>query len=99
MAPKMIVLAGPPGSGKSTLYPVASFGVAYFNADDRAAELSGGSYIGISNEIRKTVNREFEGFILRSIEHRISFAIEPLFVATSLSSRRAWRNRLDLRSR
>ena len=50
MAPRMIVVAGPPGSGKSSLYPLSSFNVEYFNADDRAAELNGGSYIGISNE-------------------------------------------------
>ena len=76
MAPRMIVVAGPPGSGKSSLYPLSSFKVAYFNADDRAAKLNGGSYIGISNEIRKIVNREFEAFILGSIERRESFAIE-----------------------
>jgi predicted ABC-type ATPase len=76
MIPRMIVVAGPPGSGKSTLYPVSSFGVSYFNADDRAAELNGGSHVGISTEIRKIVNREFEAFVLGSIEKRASFAIE-----------------------
>jgi predicted ABC-type ATPase len=76
MIPRMIVVAGPPGSGKSTLYPVSSFGVSYFNADDRAAELNGGSYVSISNEIRNIVNRKFEAFVLGSIEKRISFAIE-----------------------
>lgn len=70
MIPRVIVVAGPPGSGKSTLYPVSSFGVSYFNADDRAAELNGGSYVGISNEIRKIVNLEFEACVLRSIETR-----------------------------
>jgi hypothetical protein len=39
----MIVVAGPPGGGKSSAFPVSSFGVAYFNADDRAAELNRGS--------------------------------------------------------
>ena len=72
----MVVVAGPPGSGKSTLYPVSSFGVASFNADDRAAELNGGSYLGISNEIRKIGNREFEAFIQERIARRESFAIE-----------------------
>jgi predicted ABC-type ATPase len=72
----MIVVAGPPGSGKSTLYPVSSFGVSYFNADDRGAELNGGSYLSISNEIRRIVNREFEAFVLGSIEKHTSFAIE-----------------------
>ena len=76
MIPRMIVVAGPPGSGKSTLYPVSSFGVSYFNADDRAAELNGGSYVSISNEIRKMVNCEFEAFVVGSIDNRSSFAIE-----------------------
>lgn len=70
------MVAGPPGSGKSTLYPVSSFGFSCFNADDRAAELNGGSYVSISNEIRKIVNREFEAFVLGSIEQHTSFAIE-----------------------
>jgi len=72
----MIVVAGPPGSGKSSLYPLSAFNVAYFNADDRAAELNGGSYISISSKIRTIVNTEFEAFIRESIEHRASFAIE-----------------------
>src|SRR5580658_36834 len=76
MIPTMIVVAGPPGSGKSTLYPVSSFGVSYFNADDRAAELNGGSYVSISDEIRRTVESEFEAFVLGSIDKRTSFAIE-----------------------
>ena len=76
MIPKMIVIAGPPGSGKSSIFPVSGFGVAHFNADDRAASHNGGSYIGISNQIRQAVNREFEGFVLDNIEARTSFAIE-----------------------
>ena len=76
MVPRMIVTAGPPGSGKSSIFPVTSFGVAHFNADDRAAELNGGSYIGIPKEIRQTVNREFEAFVSRCIQWRTSFAIE-----------------------
>jgi predicted ABC-type ATPase len=74
--PRMIVVAGPPGSGKSSAFPVSTFGVAYFNADDRAAELNGGSYFGIPNTLRATVNREFEAFVLNSIARNESFAIE-----------------------
>ena len=74
--PRMIVVAGPPGSGKSSAFPVSSFGVAYFNADDRAAELNGGSYFGIPKHIRENVNREFEAFVLNSIARNESFAIE-----------------------
>jgi hypothetical protein len=29
----MIVVAGPPGSGKSAAFPVSGFGVAFFNED------------------------------------------------------------------
>lgn len=76
MAPRMIIVAGPPGGGKSSLFPVSGFGVPYFNADDRAAELNGGSLIGISRQIRAAVNREFQTFILDSIDRRTSFAIE-----------------------
>ena len=41
-----------------------------------AAKYHGGSYVGISNQIRQAVNREFEGFVLNCIEARTSFAIE-----------------------
>ncbi len=37
MRPVMVVIAGPPGSGKSTAFPVRESGVDYFNADDVAA--------------------------------------------------------------
>lgn len=76
MPPRMFVVAGPPGSGKSTFFPVSSFGVAHFNADDRAAELNGGSYCSIPQRVRAEVNHEFEVFIHANIESRTSFAIE-----------------------
>jgi predicted ABC-type ATPase len=56
----MIVVAGPPGSGKSTAFPVSGFGVACFNADDRAAVL----------------NRGYPRFVIDCIQRRQSFAIE-----------------------
>lgn len=76
MPPKMIVVAGPPGSGKSSIFPLSNFGVAWFNADDRAAELNGGSYVGISRHTREIVNRQFEEFVFVCVERRTSFAIE-----------------------
>lgn len=75
-SPRLIVVAGPPGSGKTSLFPLHQFGVASFNADDVAASLNGGSYAGISTEIRKETNRRFEAFIDRHIETGESFAFE-----------------------
>ena len=76
MNPRMIVVAGPPGSGKSTAFPVSCFGVAFFNADDRAATLNNGSYAGISKQLRQQVNQEYEEFVHGCIDRRESFAIE-----------------------
>ncbi len=76
MRPRMVVIAGPPGSGKSVAFPVHSFGIDSFNADDRSAELNNGSYRGIPLEIRSVVNREFERFVEDHIRSHKSFAIE-----------------------
>jgi len=76
MLPRMIVVAGPPGSGKSSAFPVSAFGVA--------AELNGGSYHGISSKIRQTVNREFETFIHTQIARRAmaaGYVIEMRYLA------------------
>ena len=72
----MFVVAGPPGSGKSTVFPVSGFGVDFFNADDRAAALNGGSYIDIPRVIRDQVNQLFERFVMDHIERRVSCAFE-----------------------
>lgn len=74
--PRMIVVAGPPGSGKSTVSPLPSFEIDFFNADDRAAELNGGSYRKISKHLRSQVNLEFQEWIIRHISAERSFAIE-----------------------
>ena len=72
----MIVVAGPPGGGKSTVFPVNAFGFDFFNADDRAASLNEGSYRGIPPSIRAQVNKEFEAFVEEHIRASKSFAFE-----------------------
>ncbi len=72
----MIVIADPPGSGKSSRFPLSAFGVEWFNADNRAAELNFGSFRKISGEIRTQVNIEFQRWILDHIAARRSFALE-----------------------
>jgi predicted ABC-type ATPase len=87
----MYIVAGPPGSGKSEAFKVRDFGVEFFNADDRAAELNGGSYHKIPLEIRAKANREFETFIESHIERRKSFALETTLrtIVTFDQARRA----------
>jgi hypothetical protein len=63
----MVVIAGPPGSRKSTFFPVSDLGLDSFNADDRAATLNGGSYQNISLDIRARVGKEFEDFVAARI--------------------------------
>lgn len=63
----MVVVAGPSGSGKTSRFPLAKFGVDYFNADNRAAELNAESFHGISKEIRSQVNLEFQRWILGQV--------------------------------
>jgi predicted ABC-type ATPase len=72
----MTVVAGPPGSGKSSRVPLSSFHIDWFNADDRAAELNFGSFHKIPAEIRAKVNLEFQQWILNHIRDGQSFAIE-----------------------
>lgn len=72
----MTIVAGPPGSGKSSRFPLSSFHVDWFNADDRAAELNFGSFRKIPAEIRANVSLEFQEWVLDHISSHRSFAIE-----------------------
>src|SRR5208283_4478089 len=76
MPPRMFIVAGPPGGGKSKAFPVSGFGVDFFNADDYAAALNRGSYRNITREIRSQVNLLFESFVLDHIRRQASCAFE-----------------------
>jgi predicted ABC-type ATPase len=80
----MVVVAGPSGSGKSAHFPVRGIGIAYFNVDDRCAELNNGSYRAIPQHVREQAQRECEEFVSASTLNLASFAVE-----TTLRSRAA----------
>ena len=61
--PRMIVVAGPPGSGKTRYLPVSAFGIDWFNIDDRCAQILG-SYRAIPRHVRRAVAAECERFVL-----------------------------------
>jgi predicted ABC-type ATPase len=71
----MIVVAGPPGSGKTSAFPVTALGIDAFNIDDRCAQLLG-SYRSISREVRRAVAAECEQFVLGHIQAGDDFAVE-----------------------
>jgi len=56
----MIVVAGPPGSGKTSSFPVTAFGVDGFNIDDRCAQILG-SYRAIPRHVRRAVAKSASG--------------------------------------
>lgn len=74
----MFIVAGPPGGGKSSLFPLLDFADRAFNADDRAAELNAGSYESIPLAVRAIVNRDFEAFVHMNIRAGTSFALETI---------------------
>jgi predicted ABC-type ATPase len=82
LAPEMFIIAGPPGAGKSSVFPLRDFADRVFNADDRAAELNAGSYRMIPLNVRRLVNQEFEGFVHKSIAAGRSFALETTLRST-----------------
>ncbi|HEY1537248.1 MAG TPA: hypothetical protein VGF76_24675 [Polyangiaceae bacterium] len=78
----MIVVAGPPGSGKTRSFPVSAFGVDGFNIDDRCAQVLG-SYRAIPRDVRRAVAKECERFVLDHIERARSFAVETTLRTTA----------------
>jgi len=74
VTPVFIVIAGPPGSGKSSVVKCDP-GVDYFNNDDKAKELTG-SYKGITPEVRKKVGKLCENFVHEHIKEKKSFCTE-----------------------
>lgn len=72
----MIIVAGPPGGGKSTHFAVRTTGVDSYNSDDRAAQLNAGSYHQIPVDIRTAAGQQLQQFIESHIEARVSFAFE-----------------------
>ena len=74
--PVMFVVAGPSGSGKTSAFPGSKFGCDYFNADDFAAHLNGGPYVGIPKSIRSIVAPICEKFIQDHIADGKDFATE-----------------------
>lgn len=78
----MFVVAGPPGSGKTTAFPVTSFGVDAFNIDDRCAQVLG-SYRAIPRNIRRAVATECESFVNEHIANGRSFAVETTLRTTA----------------
>ena len=87
---RMIVIAGPPGGGKSSIFPLAKLGTKHFNADDHAAELNGGSYLRIPTHIRETVNREFEASYpiafrsVKALRSKQPFAVRSRLIRRSM---------------
>ncbi len=78
----MFIVAGPPGAGKSSLFPLINFADQVFNADDRAAALNAGSYESIPLAIRTAVNKEFKEFVHANIRSGTSFAVETTLRST-----------------
>jgi len=72
----MDIVAGPPGSGKSTFFPVQDRGFDHFNIDDRRRELNAGCSQRIPAQIRDRAKTEYEEFIRTHIAAGTSFSFE-----------------------
>jgi predicted ABC-type ATPase len=85
----MLVVAGPSGSGKSSVFSLYRHpDIDSFNVDDVSAQLNGGSYLHIPEIVRRQATRECEAFIQRHIQEQKSFAVETT-LRTDISIRQA----------
>jgi len=80
--PRMVVVAGPPGSGKTSAFPVTALGLDAFNIDDRCAQLLG-SYRAIPRDVRRAVAAECEQFVLEHINAGRDFGVETTLRTTA----------------
>jgi predicted ABC-type ATPase len=80
--PRLVVVAGPPGSGKSRQFPVDGFGIDGFNVDLRAAALNGGSARAIPRDLRVRAQKECEAFVEGHIARAESYAVETTLRTT-----------------
>jgi predicted ABC-type ATPase len=76
--PRMIVLAGPIASGKTTRFRSLQrrLQVDSFNVDDRSAELNNGSYQNIPESISAVARKECEAFVRGHVDQGRSFMVE-----------------------
>lgn len=94
--PRMIVVAGPPGGGKSTqLGPdyFRNLSIPYFNIDDRCKEIHGSSK-KIPKEVRQRANSELRESNRSHFERGVTFAFEttlkdPFAINQTVDARRA----------
>ncbi len=72
----MLVVAGPPGSGKTTFFPVTAFGVDAFNIDDRCAQILG-SYRAIPRDVRRAVATQCERVVNARVFEELALESNP----------------------
>jgi predicted ABC-type ATPase len=88
-APRMLIVAGPSGGGKSSLFPIFKTEIDAFSTDLRAASLLGEAigagrpvwlpepeHVALYMGFRQQAGREMERFIDDHIDRRRSFAFE-----------------------
>jgi predicted ABC-type ATPase len=88
-APRMVIVAGPSGGGKSSIFPIFQMQIDAFSTDLRAATLLGEAMgagkpvfqpasadVPLYMQFRQQAGQEMERFINEQIDRRKSFAFE-----------------------